>query len=193
MTTKKKNYGTGSYNPDDITQIILRLQDKEAMKKQKQELLAMDLDPKLAEEIFGNKYGKKGKYGKKSSKSKYSSKTSGFHSGDIIVYRDKILCQILDKLDEYLQISWPITKPLYQRAILWANIDRCAKRKKEKKKRNKKKEKERENKNFEDKFTAKENKKSSSIFSGIFGKSSLNLMIFLIINININLKNYGKI
>ena len=130
----------------------------------------MNLDPKLAEEIFGNKYGKKGKYGKssKSKRDKYPSRTSGFHSGDVIVYRDKIICQILDKLDEYLQISWPITKPIYQRAILWANIDQCAKRKKEKEK-----EKEKDKKKFGvDKFTEKENKKSSSIFSGIFGKAS---------------------
>eukprot|EP01083_Nonionella_stella_P215115 774539_1 len=41
----EKSYGRDNYNPDDITQIILRLQEKEEIRKQKQQLLAMNLEP----------------------------------------------------------------------------------------------------------------------------------------------------
>merc|ERR1711997_1089545 len=73
----------------------------------------MNLEPKLAQEIFGNKYRMK---------PKSKSKTSGYHSGDVIIYRDQIKGQILDKMDDYVQVSWPINKPIYQRAILWCNV-----------------------------------------------------------------------
>eukprot|EP00483_Globobulimina_turgida_P012177 UN12199 len=122
----EKNYGRGNYNPDDITQIILRLQEKDEIKKQKEQLLVMNLEPKLAEEIFG-----RGKYGFASkSKSKTKTKTSGYHSGDIVIYRNEIRAQVLDKLDDYLQISWPINKAIYQRAILWIHIFHIKRREK---------------------------------------------------------------
>merc|ERR1712154_571898 len=109
----EKNYGTEHYSQDELIQIILRLQDKEEMKRQKEQLLAMNLEPKLAQEIFGmNKFKKKKK-----------SKSSGYHSGDIVVYRDEIKGQILDKMDEYIQVSWPLNKPIYQRAVLWINMN----------------------------------------------------------------------
>eukprot|EP01083_Nonionella_stella_P140288 429882_1 len=112
----EKSYGTDNYNPDDVTQIILRLQEKEEIKKQKRQLLAMNLDPKLAAELFGD-HGHK--YG---IKSKSNSATSGYHRGDIVTYREKISAQIMDRFDEYLLICWPITKPVYQRAVLWVNV-----------------------------------------------------------------------
>eukprot|EP01084_Bolivina_argentea_P135042 238034_1 len=125
----EKSYGRDNYNPDDITQIILRLQEKEEIRKQKQQLLAMNLEPKLAEEIFGKSkyhFGKSKSKSKSSKikskskmKSKIKSKTFGYYSGDIVIYKNKIKAQILDKFDDYLQISFPINKQIYQRAIIW--------------------------------------------------------------------------
>merc|ERR1711933_666711 len=67
----EKSYGTEHYSQDELIQIILRMQDKEdkknKMKKQKAQMLEMNLNPKLAEEIFGKKYKKSKKKGGKSS------------------------------------------------------------------------------------------------------------------------------
>ena len=47
--------------------------------------------------------------------------------GDVVVYRQNILCQILAEMDGYIQIAWPQNKPLYQRAVLWVKTNRVRK------------------------------------------------------------------
>merc|ERR1712048_1331139 len=110
----------------------------------------MNLNPKLAEEIFGKKYKSKSK--------KKSDKSSGYHSGDVVLYRNKITVQILDKLDDYVQVSWPVKKPLYNRAVLWVNVSKIAKKQNEAKP-----------KVVKDKKKIKDEKDASGLFGGMFG------------------------
>ena len=46
----QKTYGADKFNADDLTQIMLRVQEKDEMKRQ-----IMAMDPKMAEEMFGAK------------------------------------------------------------------------------------------------------------------------------------------
>merc|ERR1719242_426563 len=121
----EKTYGADQFNPDDLTRIMLNVQEKDEMKRQ---LMAMD--PKMAEEVFGGKLSHHPLQQNDDSAKLKMEQSRGFGVGSVVLYRQEIECQILAEMDEYVQISWPIDKAVYQRAVIWCKTESVEKRKK---------------------------------------------------------------
>ena len=144
---------------------MLRLQEKDELKQQ---LMAMD--PAMAEEVFGaNEVEQIGLDDAEALKRAMKAKQRGFGVGDVVVYREDILCQILAEMEEHIQISWPLHKAVYQRAVIWCKAD-CV-RKWEKPSPSDLKSEKKTAQKMDSKMRRKENESTKRLFGGrrLFG------------------------